>query len=104
MKLTFSPRATREVNEIYEYIARESPAGAQHVLNRIYAVAKHVASFPNTGSKTKLPDVRVFPTSPYPYLVYFKRLSGRREVRILRVRHAARRRLSFHEDERAFLR
>ncbi|HEY4113784.1 MAG TPA: type II toxin-antitoxin system RelE/ParE family toxin [Rhizomicrobium sp.] len=104
MDLTFSPQATREISAIYDYIARESPAGAQKVVDRIHAVTRHVASFPDTGSRTKLPGVRVFPANPYPYLVYFKRVPNRHEVRILRIRHAARRRLAFHENARAFVR
>jgi plasmid stabilization system protein ParE len=101
MGLTFSPPALRQIDEIYKFIARDSPAAAWSVINRIYEVSAHVATNPNTGRATVVPEVRMFVVNPYPYLLYFRR--KRNEVRILRVVHAARRRqFELREAGRAF--
>jgi toxin ParE1/3/4 len=98
---TFSPQALRQIDEIYRFIARDNPAAAQSVIDRIYEVSAHVASNPNTGRATVVPEVRMFVVNPYPYLLYFRK--KRNEVRILRVVHAARRRqFELREAARAF--
>ena len=96
MKPFFSATASRQIREIYSYIARDSPYAAARVIDRIVEVAEFVAANPATGRATLVRDMRAFPATPYPYLVYFRKLRG--EVRIVRVLHSARRRPELRED------
>ena len=103
MRVSFSPRATRQVNEIYSYIARDNAAAALRVVDRIYAITSYLADYPGVGRATDLRDVRVIPARPYPYLIFYRLVPERMEVRILRVRHAARRPLVLNDPERDFI-
>ena len=103
MGVSFSPQATRQVDEIYNYIARDNPVAAKKVVDRIYAIASYLADYPRAGRATDLRDVHVIPALPYPYLIFYRFVPKREEVRILRVRHGARRPF-FHEAPREFTR
>jgi len=102
MAFSFSPRALNNVNDIYNHIARDNPAAAQKVIDRIYTVAKYLAEYPNSGRVTKLRNMRVVGVHPYPYLIYFHPLPSRKGIRVLRVRHAARRPLFLNEPSAGF--
>jgi plasmid stabilization system protein ParE len=103
MWLSFSRRALHEISEIYEYLARENPAAAAKVLERIHQLSLLAADYPHTGRSVSLSGVRMLPVAHYPYLIFFRRVPGRSEVRILRVRHAARRHPGFQEEAGEFV-
>ena len=104
VKVSYSPRALREIAEIYAYIAKKNAAGAECVRDRINEAAAFVGDFPSTGRAVPLKNIRVIPVDPYPYLIFFREVPRQREVRILRVRHAARRPLYVNEPAREFAR
>jgi toxin ParE1/3/4 len=103
MSFSFSPRALRHIDEIYNHIAHDNPTAAQRVVDRIYAVAAFLAEYPRSGHPTGMRDSRVFPTHPYPYLIFFRQVPGRDEIRILRVRHTARRPLFLNDPTAGFV-
>jgi toxin ParE1/3/4 len=100
----FSALATRQVDKIFDYISRDNPAAAATVVTRIYQVASHAASFPEAGRLTVIGGVRMFVVSPYPYVIFARFLARSDEVRIVAVRHTARRRPALHEDTAEFRR
>lgn len=100
MRLSFSRTALRQVKELYLYIARGNPAAAADVVNRILEVAEFAAAYRSTGHATVVKGVRAIPANPYPYVLYFCRT--REGIRLLRVIHAARRRLELREEVRQF--
>jgi plasmid stabilization system protein ParE len=104
MAHSYSPRALRDISAIYEYIAKDSPSGAQHVLDRIEEVAAMLGEYPFSGRLTRKRDIRVYPLNTYPYLIFFRQVPAKREVRILRVRHAARRPVHLNDPAREFVR
>ena len=102
-RVTFSPRATREVDKIYAYIARGNSAAAEGVVHRIYEVAEYLARFPDAGRKTVLRDISAYAVTPHPYLLFYKHLPKTNEIRIVRVQHGARRdRPAFQEEAQEF--
>ena len=92
MKVTYSPRAIAQLNEIFAYIAKDNPMAAHAVIARIESVAAKLADFPHMGYATDNGDFRVMNVERYPYLVFYAVLPERDEVRIVRIRHAARQR------------
>lgn len=42
------------------------------VLRQIRTTSQLLARYPGLGRETDIPEVRVFPTSRYPYLVYHR--------------------------------
>lgn len=100
MRTSFSAIASRQVDRIYDYIARENPHAAEVVVDRIIEVAEFVTANPGVGRATLSQGLRAFPVAPYPYVIYFRRL--RDGVRIVRVLHSARRRPELREDGPAY--
>lgn len=67
---------------------------AAAVVDRIEQSARLLGENPGMGHVTEIEKVRCWIVTPYPYLIYYTVLGRQGEVRILRVRHTARRRLS----------
>jgi len=92
MRVRWTETAFAELGEIHSYIAKENPPAARAVVLRIEQVTTRLARFPRMGSATDAPGVRVFPTLPFPYLVFYT--IEAEEVVIRNIRHASRQRSS----------
>jgi len=91
VRVRYTKRALAHLDEIFAYIARDNPAAARSVVERIQSVVLVLAEQPYIGRTTVSEGVRVLPITPYPYLLFYSVNPASQEVRILRVRHAARR-------------
>lgn len=58
MKLVFDDRALSDLEAIHDWIAKDSPAAAKAVVERIFASTEHLASFPNIGREGRDPGTR----------------------------------------------
>jgi toxin ParE1/3/4 len=94
MRVSYSRRALAQLDEIFAYIAKDNETAAKAVVDRIDALVRLLGKYPTIGRATDKEGVRVIGVRRYPYLVFYKILSDRDEVRILRVRHTARRPLA----------
>jgi plasmid stabilization system protein ParE len=94
----------RDIDAIFDYVAADSPSGAGNILKRIEELCAMLGEYPWSGRPTNRPGVRIYPLVDYPYLIFFRPLPLTRDVRILRVRHAARRPLHLNESAREFAR
>ena len=90
MKVRYSRRALAQVEEIFAYISKDNPKAAAAVVQRIETIALLAGQYPAMGRPTDLADVRAMSVRPYPYVIFYKVLDERNEIRILRVRHTAR--------------
>jgi toxin ParE1/3/4 len=81
-------RAERDLQEIYDYVAREAPSRADPFIDGLLDAIESLASFAERGAIPRDPFVR---GSGYrflvhaPYLVFYK--VTRRQVRVYRVIH-----------------
>jgi addiction module RelE/StbE family toxin len=91
MRVSYSPRAIAQIEEITSYIARDNPAAAAAMLERIERLTRLLSRFPLMGRATDFPPVRVIGVPQYPYVMFYRFIVDTDEVRILRVRHTARR-------------
>jgi len=91
MRISYSRRALAQIDEIFVYINKDNPAAARGFLERIDALVSLLGKYPLIGRTTDKASVRVMGMRRYPYLVFYKILLDTDEVRILRVRHMARR-------------
>lgn len=90
MKVEWSPRALRDVTEIYEYILPRSAKGAATVMRRINATVDLIGKFPGVGRSVRAKlGIRALHIGKYPYRVYFAAEPD--TVFILHVRHTSRR-------------
>ena len=88
MQVIWSPAALREIEYIYRYIAQFNPRAAEHVVREILAAGDSLESFPYRGRIVPGTHLRET-TLPYPYVIRY-RIAGA-YVRVLRIRHGARR-------------
>jgi addiction module RelE/StbE family toxin len=92
MKVRFTRPALADLDGIVEYIRQNNPAAATQVEEAIRNAAALLGHFPQMGHLKYLPGVRMMPVRRYPYLIFYTIESD--EVRILSVRHGARRPLT----------
>jgi toxin ParE1/3/4 len=88
MKLRYERGALSDLDEIFQYVAKDNPQAASRLVTRIEEVAARIAAFPHIGQATRNPKFRRFPVGKY--LIVYE--VGEDEVIIHYVRHGARRR------------
>ena len=83
-----------ELDEIFDYIARESPANAAKLIGQIRDAIARLKLFPMRqvveGEENSVNPVRSLPAGNY--MIYFRVFETRHAVHILHVWHGARRR------------
>src|SRR5262245_17535615 len=88
MKITYAPRALRDIAEILEYIHARSPSGARNVSLAIEHSVNSCALTPRAGGRTDEPDVYRRPLGKYRYTIFYRvRDHG---IEVVRVVHGAR--------------
>lgn len=91
MRVRYNRRAVLQLAAIFDYIAADNPMAAAAVTRRVETVVALIGRYPAMGRPTDKPGVRVLSIPPYPYVIFYKVSEDRGEVRVLRVRHTARR-------------
>jgi plasmid stabilization system protein ParE len=72
MKVRYSRRALTQLDQIFSYIAKDNPAAASAVVERIDALATLLGRYPTMGRPTDKEGVRVMGVRRHPYLVFYK--------------------------------
>ena len=88
MKIEWSPRALSSVRATHAYIARDNPAAAKDVTERIIEVVESLVSFsPRIGRPGRIEGTRELIVSRTPYIVVYS--IGTDRVHVLAVLHHA---------------
>ena len=90
MKLRFTPRATRNLADIADYLGERSPETALRVRNAILESLQNLVLFPRSGRNQQAEGVRKIVTRRYSYLIYYTLDDTTDEIVILAIRHPAR--------------
>jgi addiction module RelE/StbE family toxin len=90
VKLRFTPRATRDLAEIAEYLRTHNPSTALAVRDAILRSLQNLTLFPAMGRSQNVESVRKLVTPRYRYLVYYTIDEGAEEIVILTIQHPAR--------------
>ena len=88
MRIKWLRAALRNLDAEAEYIARDNPAAAVRVIQKIRATVNLLAEQPALGRPGRVPNTRELVISGTPYLVPY-RVRGQ-VIEVLRVLHAAR--------------
>ncbi len=88
MPVVWSPAALGDIARIYAYIAQFNPGAAETIARALLAAGDGLASFPNRGRQVPGTALREWPLV-YPHIIRYRVAAD--DVRILRVRHGARR-------------
>jgi toxin ParE1/3/4 len=92
-RVQIASRALEDLDEIWDYIARDSPLNADRFLDRVKATFRDLTQMPGMGRaapRPQFPDLRVFPFRGY--LIYYQSMADD-GVEIIRVLHGA-----MHQD------
>ncbi|MBM3649166.1 MAG: type II toxin-antitoxin system RelE/ParE family toxin [Alphaproteobacteria bacterium] len=89
-RIRYLPKAIRQIDAIFAYIADRNPAAARRVVATIRRNIQRLADFPYSARSSEVEDVCELVIAHYPYVVFYAVDDEAREVHILRVRHAAR--------------
>lgn len=89
MKVTWSLRALVQFQKAHAYIAQNNVSAAVAFLDATENLAKLLAVNPSIGLATDESGVIVFPLVRYQYLLFYK-ITARKEIRIIRLRHTSR--------------
>jgi plasmid stabilization system protein ParE len=90
MTVRYSGRAIAQFADIIAAISVDDPRAASAFSRRVETLASLVSRHPAIGRQTNLADIRVLPTKPYPYLIFYQPLPDGSGIVILRIRHMAR--------------
>lgn len=88
VRLRYTLPALADLKELLDYIAAQSPQGAQRVQARIQAIIDLLLLQPNIRTRTDDPTIRRMTTPPYPYFIFCEVTEG--EIIIHAMRHSAR--------------
>ena len=99
-RIIHAKRVATDLERIFDYLVHRTPQHAPAVIDHILTSIERLADYPHrTIVADQPPDVK----SPVrslpipPYIVFFRVLAEHRTVRVLRVRHGARRPLKRFE-------
>jgi plasmid stabilization system protein ParE len=90
VKLRFTPRATRDLAEIAEYLRTRNPSAALAVRAAMLRSLQTLMRFPALGRPQNVGGVRKLVTLRYRYLVYYMVDEGADELVVLTIQHPAR--------------
>jgi toxin ParE1/3/4 len=88
LKLRWTRPALADLVEAQNYIARDNPAAAEAVAQRVWDAAKRLCDNPEIGRQGHDQGTREWPVSQTPYLIVYRVKND--AVKILRVWHGRR--------------
>ena len=88
MTVRYSRHALAQISDIVRAIETDDPRAAAVFVGRIKRLSSLLSRHPEIGRATDLPGVRVAPTRPFPYLLFYSRAP--QGITVLRVRRMAR--------------
>src|ERR1051326_5342475 len=92
MRIRYSPRATRDLHAIYEYLVERSPRGAGNVMAAIFASVEFIRRNPEAAPAVRnIAGVRGVVVHRYRFKVFYRVLSSEDVVEVVHVRHTSRR-------------
>ena len=91
MLLRWTPRARRELRNVYEYLAQHNPSAALRTRTAIWDQAQQLAQYPQLGGLGRTPDTRELVIARTPYIVVYSIDPDTDTIQIRGVYHGAQR-------------
>ncbi len=91
MKVRYSPRASIDIESIYQFLNQYSPAGAARVMAAIYAAVEFIRRNPHAAEMTSVHGVRGKVVHRYRFKVFYRLVERDDVIEVVHVRHASRR-------------
>ena len=94
-RIELSKRVASDLEAIFDHIAKDSPVNAARMVERILTAIERLKILPHRNVVEGQSASLKYPVRSLPvqsYVVYFRVIEEKRVVRVLQVRHGARRR------------
>ncbi|MEJ0025161.1 MAG: type II toxin-antitoxin system RelE/ParE family toxin [Rhizomicrobium sp.] len=88
MKVIWSPRAERDLDEVWEYIAADSVDTADRIVERLRSISDLLTEHPHIGRSGRITDTRELVVTGTPYILIYR--VGPDRIDIAYVLHGAR--------------
>ncbi|MDP3410027.1 type II toxin-antitoxin system RelE/ParE family toxin [Bosea sp. (in: a-proteobacteria)] len=88
MKIVWTRRALREIDQAFAFVGQESPAAASAMVAAMEARAAVLAEHPEIGRPGRVDGTRELVLSGFPYILPYRVRDGR--IEILAVFHTSR--------------
>lgn len=93
-RIVMTPRASRDLQRVYDFIYSKSPAGAESMQQQILDEIARLKDSPHRNVvQTRAGAASVRSAVADPYVNFFSVIDRDLEVNILRIRHGARKQL-----------
>jgi toxin ParE1/3/4 len=89
MQLVFDDQALADLENIYNWIAQDSPATAKTVVDRLLGSVELLISFPFMGYAGHVPDTFEWVVPRLPYIVVYEVDQAEEQVIVTAVFHGA---------------
>ncbi|HTC99881.1 MAG TPA: type II toxin-antitoxin system RelE/ParE family toxin [Bradyrhizobium sp.] len=89
MELVFDDEAIADLENIYSWIATDSPSAAKKIVQRLFGSAELLISFPFMGHAGREPDTFEWVVPRLPYIVIYEVDRVRERITITAVLHGA---------------
>ena len=92
-RVIVSPEAFDDLDSIFEYIKQHSPQNAAATIDRLWKAAQSLATFPHRFKvyrHSRRPELVIRAMSVRPFAIYYRVVEESSTVRVLTVRHGAR--------------
>ena len=89
MQLVFDDQAIADLENIFAWIAQESPATARAVIDRLFSSIELLISFPRIGHVGRDPDTFEWVVPRLPYVVVYEVDREQQRVIVTAVFHGA---------------
>lgn len=94
MKLVFDDLALADIEDIFNWIAKDNPIAAKAVVNRLFSSTELLTSFPFMGHVGRDPGTLEWVVPRLPYIVVYEVDEPRGQVIVTAVFHGAQNRES----------
>jgi toxin ParE1/3/4 len=89
MNLVFDDRAIADIENIYRWIAQDSPTAARAVAERLFSSIELLSSFPFMGRVGRDADTFEWPIPRLPYIAVYEVDRAQERVIVIAVFHGA---------------
>src|SRR4051794_36298965 len=89
MKLVFDDQAIADLENIFNWIAQDSPTTAKTVVDRLFSSTELLISFPFMGHVGRDPSTFEWPVPQLPYIVVYEVDQTQQRVVVTAVLHGA---------------
>ena len=98
MRIRYSPRATKDLASIHQYLTEHSPTGAINVMAAILAAIEFVRRNPLAAEVTTIRGVRGKVVRRHRFKVFYRVLAEGDVIEVVHVRHTSRKPWSGQDD------